>query len=363
MSFVDRIEARAYTVPTDAPESDGTFAWEATTIVVAEAFSGGARGLGWTYGPAALASLIEGELGGVVRGSDVLDVTRAWDAMVAAVRNMGPWGLAMYAVSAVDVALWDLKARLVGTSLSALLGRRRERVEIYGSGGFCSYDETRLRAQLGGWAEQGLARVKMKVGRDPDADPGRVAAARAAIGDGVGLMVDANGAWDPAQAVALAHRFARSGVEWLEEPVSSDDLDGLRQVRARVPPGVAVAAGEYATDAYTFSRLLGAVDVLQADVTRCGGVTGFLRAGELAAARGRPLSAHCAPNLSAHVMTAVPTARHIEYFHDHVRVESLLFDGALEPEQGTLVPDPDRHGHGLELRRADAERYAAPSGT
>jgi L-alanine-DL-glutamate epimerase-like enolase superfamily enzyme len=359
MSFVDRLEARAYTIPTDAPESDGTFAWDATTIVVAEAASGGARGLGWTYGPKALARLIDDELAGVVRGTDALAVAHAWDAMVGAIRNMGPWGLAMYAVSAVDLALWDLKARLLGVSLADALGRRRERVEIYGSGGFCSYDEAQLRGQLAGWAEQGLARVKMKVGRDPDADPARVAAARGAIGDAVELMVDANGAWDPPQAVAMAHRFAEHGVAWLEEPVSSDDLDGLRHVRGRVPPGVAVAAGEYATDAYTFGRLLGAVDVLQADVTRCGGATGFLRAAELAAACNRPLSAHCAPNLSAHVMAAAADARHIEYFHDHVRIESLLFDGVLEPDRGALVPDPDRPGHGLELRRRDAERYAA----
>jgi L-alanine-DL-glutamate epimerase-like enolase superfamily enzyme len=281
--------------------------------------------------------------------------------MVGAVRNMGPWGLAMYAVSAVDVALWDLKARLLDVSLSGLLGRRRDAVEIYGSGGFCSYDDDRLSEQLANWASQGLARVKMKVGRDADADPHRVAVARDAIGPDVELMVDANGAWSAQRAVEMAHRFGQQQIRWLEEPVSSDDLAGLRHVRARVPAGVAVAAGEYATDAYGFERLLdaGAVDVLQADVTRCGGVTGFLRAGALAAAHGTDLSAHCAPNLSAHVMAAVPRARHIEYFHDHVRIERMLFDGVLEPQRSVLVPDPARAGLGLELRRSDAERYAA----
>jgi L-alanine-DL-glutamate epimerase-like enolase superfamily enzyme len=267
----------------------------------------------------------------------------------------------MYAVSAVDVALWDLKARLLDVSMSGLLGRRRDAVEIYGSGGFCSYDDDRLHEQLAHWASQGLARVKMKVGRDPEADPHRVAVARDAIGPDVELMVDANGAWSAERAVEMAHRFAQQQIRWLEEPVSSDDLAGLRHVRARVPAGVAVAAGEYATDAYGFERLLDAeaVDVLQADVTRCGGVTGFLRAGALAAAHGTDLSAHCAPNLSAHVMAAVPRARHIEYFHDHVRIEGMLFDGVLEPQRSVLVPDPARVGLGLELRRSDAERYAA----
>ena len=343
----------AYTVPTDRPESDGTFAWEATTLVVVEAEAQGRTGLGWTYAPAAAGRLIADLLAPAIDAP--LEIAAAWAAMVAAVRNAGPWGLAMYAVAAVDIALWDLKARVLETSLSGLLGRRRDAVPIYGSGGFCSYSDRELAEQLGGWVEQGIPRVKMKVGRDPAADPRRVAAARAAVGDGVELMVDANGAYDTAQAVRLAHAF--EGVGWFEEPVSSDDRAGLRLVRERVPPGMAVAAGEYATDVFGFRALLGAVDVLQADVTRCGGITGFLRADALCAAHGTPLSAHCAPALSMHPMAAAQCARHIEWFHDHVRIESLLFDGAPDPVDGGVRPDPDAPGHGLTLKRADAERY------
>jgi L-alanine-DL-glutamate epimerase-like enolase superfamily enzyme len=336
-----KLDATAYTIPCDAPESDGTFEWDSTTIVIVRAD----EGLGYTYGPAVLADLIRGPLAAVVCEEPVA----AFDAMVAAIRNMGPWGLAMYAVSAVDVALWDRKARRLGVALSTLLGRRREAVPVYGSGGFCSYSDAQLTAQLGGWAREGFTRVKMKVGRDAADDPRRVGVARAAIGPDVELMVDANGAWDAAEAIAMAERFAEHDVRWFEEPVSSDDLDGLARVRARVPAGMAVAAGEYATDPYTFARIAGVVDVLQADVTRCGGVTGFLRSGVQ--------SAHCAPNLSAHVMTAVPHARHIEYFHDHVRIERMLFDGALEVVDSALRPDADRRGHGLALRVSEAEPY------
>jgi L-alanine-DL-glutamate epimerase-like enolase superfamily enzyme len=357
MTTVESLAVAAYTVPCDAPESDGTFEWDATTIVVVEVRSGSNTGIGYTYGPAALCALVDGTLSPAVRGRDVFDVGGTWSAMVRAVRNMGPWGLAMYAVSAVDVALWDLKARLLDVPLATLLGRRRESVETYGSGGFCTYEDARLRAQLHGWVADGFARVKIKVGRDDAADLHRVAVAREEIGPAVELMVDANGAWSPARAVAMAHRL--EGIGWLEEPVSSDDLDGLRHVRSRVPPGVSVAAGEYATDSFTFERLVDVVDVLQADVTRCGGITGFLRAGALAAAHNRDLSAHCAPNLSVHPMTAVERARHIEFFHDHARIEALLFDGALDPAGGTLVPDPQRAGHGLELRRSVAARYAS----
>jgi L-alanine-DL-glutamate epimerase-like enolase superfamily enzyme len=351
--------AGVYKVPTDQPESDGTFAWDATTLVVVEVSAGGATGLGYTYGPGAIAPLVDGMLAPVLQERDPLDVPGAWAAMVAAVRNTGPWGLSMYAVSAVDVALWDLKARLLGTSLVSLLGRARETVAIYGSGGFCSYDDAALTEQLGGWAARGIPRVKMKVGRDQADDPRRVGVARAAVGDGVELMVDANGACDTASAIGLAHAFAEHGVTWFEEPVSSDDVAGLRLVRSRMPAGMAVAAGEYATDAFGFRALVEAVDVLQADVTRCGGVTGFLQADALCVAHNRPLSAHCAPALAVHAMASAQRGRHIEYFHDHVRIEGMLFDGVPAPRGGELRPDPGAPGHGLTFKRSDAERYRA----
>jgi L-alanine-DL-glutamate epimerase-like enolase superfamily enzyme len=337
----------AFKVPTDAPESDGTFAWDATTLMVVEADGG----LGWTYAPAAAGELVRELLAPALEDPD--DVPACWAAMLGAIRNAGPWGLAMYALSAVDIALWDRKARRLGVSLAELLGRRRETVEVYGSGGFCTYSDERLREQLGGWVAQGIPRVKMKVGRR--ADEHRVAVARDAIGDAE-LMVDANGAWDVATAQRMADAFAAYGVRWLEEPVSSDDPDGLRRLRGRVP-GMAIAAGEYATSAFALRALLGSVDVLQADVTRCGGITGFMQADALCFAHGIPLSAHCAPALSAHPMAASQQGRHIEWFHDHVRIESRLFDGALEPAGGALRPDPGRPGHGMTLRREDAERF------
>jgi L-alanine-DL-glutamate epimerase-like enolase superfamily enzyme len=232
-------------------------------------------------------------------------------------------------------------------------------VPIYGSGGFCSYSLERLGEQLGDWVAEGIPRVKMKLGRDPEADPRRLDAAREAIGDDTELYVDANGAFAPKEALAWAHRYAGEwGVTWFEEPVSSADADGLRLVREQGPPGLDVAAGEYAFVPRDFVNLLGAVDCLQADPTRCGGVTGVLAAAGLAQAHQLDLSAHCAPQVSAHVFCGVPTLRHLEYFHDHVRIERLHFDGTLDPEGGALRPDPDRPGLGIELKRADAERWA-----
>jgi L-alanine-DL-glutamate epimerase-like enolase superfamily enzyme len=358
---VAALAVSAYTIPTDQPESDGTYAWTSTTLVVVEAHGGGRRGLGYTYAAHATGEFIRRELADAVLGLDAMGVPAAWDAMVRAVRNVGRPGIAATAISAVDTALWDLKARLLDVPLVTLLGAARARVPVYGSGGFTSYSLATLEEQLGGWASRGITRVKMKVGRQPDDDPGRVRAARNAIGKDVELFVDANGAYDRKQALAFAGIFADLGVVWFEEPVSSDDLEGLRLVRDRAPAGMDIAAGEYGYDPFYFRRMLdaGAVDVLQADVTRCLGVTGFLRAAALCDARSLPLSAHCAPALHLHVACAAPRVRHIEYFHDHARIEQMLFDGAVDPVDGALAPDLSRPGHGLELRHDAAARHAA----
>lgn len=366
MPRIQHVEASTITVPTDGPESDGTLAWEATTVVVVEARADGVSGLGYTYGDAAIARVVERSLAPVVGDRDALDVPAAWLAMVRAVRNDGRAGLAGMAVSAVDIALHDLRARLLGLPLFKALGAFRHVVPIYGSGGFCSYDDRRLAQQLGGWVADGIPRVKMKVGREPDRDAHRLRVAREAIGPDVELFVDANGAWDPRQAVDWTHRLAEQDVRHVEEPVSSDDLDGMRFVRDHAPPGVAIAAGEYCYDLYAVRTMLqaGAVDVQQVDVTRCGGITELVRAGALCEAHGVPLSAHCAPAISAHACCAVQRLAHLEYFHDHVRVEAAVFDGTLDPDGGVLEPDGAVAGHGLALRdgvvrRADEGRPTA----
>ena len=357
---IERIEVRAYRIPTDYPEADGTLAWDSTTMVLVTARAGGAWGLGYSYTHAAAAQLIQTKLTEVARGTSALAPPAAWQAMVGAVRNFGRQGLAASAIAAVDVALWDLKARLLDLPLVSLLGAYRDSIAVYGSGGFTSYPVDRLQAQLAGWVEQGIDKVKMKVGSEPRADLERVRAAREAIGPGAELFVDANGAYGRKQALAFAEKFAAHDVSWFEEPVSSDDLAGLRLMRDRAPPGMDIAAGEYGYDLHYFRRMLeaGAVDVLQPDVTRCLGVTGFMQAAALCRCCGMPLSAHTAPSIHAHLCCAAENARHIEYFHDHVRIEQMLFDGAQAPRDGQLRPDLSRPGLGLELREAEAERYA-----
>jgi len=359
---VREVTTAVYVIPTDAPEADGTLAWDATTMVAARVSAGGQQGIGWTYAAAAAQGVISDMLAGVVTGRSALDVPGANEAMTRAVRNVGRPGIAATAISAVDIALWDLKSRLLGCPLTGLLGQAHDSVPVYGSGGFTSYDDDQTREQLTGWVQKDrIPRVKIKIGEGwgtrEHRDLERIALAREVIGPDADLYVDANGGYTTGQAVRVAERMAEFGVSWFEEPVSSQDLAGLAAVRRQVLPDV--AAGEYSWSLADSARLIaaGAVDCLQLDVTRCGGITEFLRGSALAAAHNLQVSGHCAPNLHARVGVAVPNLRHVEYFHDHQRIERMLFDGALDPDGGTLSPDPGRPGLGLTLREPDADQY------
>lgn len=362
MQSIESVDVSAYSVPTDGPEADGTLSWDATTMVLVEVSCGDTIGIGWTYGPTACATMITDTLAAIVLGRSVLDVGGCFDAMVKATRNTTRAGVVGYAISAVDVALWDLKARLLDLPLYRLLGAVRDEVPVYGSGGFTTYDERQLRDQLTHWAiEQRIPRVKIKIGEswggNPARDIERMRQARTAIGANTELFVDANGGYGRKQAIRVMRAAADLDIGWFEEPVSSDDLDGLREVRDAVSADV--TAGEYGTDLYYFRRMCtaGAVDCLQADASRCGGITEWLRVAAVAASYGLQLSGHCAPHLHAHAAAAIPNLRHLEWFHDHVRIESMFFDGALDPAGGCVRPDPTAPGLGLTLRRADAEHY------
>ena len=359
--LVDTLQVGAYRVPTDAAEADGTMSWDATTIVLVQVGGAGLTGTGWTYAPAAAAALVREVLRPVVLGTEALDVPGTSQAMVRAVRNAGRPGLASYAISAVDVALWDLKARLLDLPLHRLLGVVHPRVPVYGSGGFTSYDQAQLDHQLDGWLEQSIPRVKIKIGESwgarTDRDLERIRHTRNVIGDDVELFVDANGGYSAKQAVRVARAAAACDVRWFEEPVASAAHAGLRQVRAAGDADA--AAGEYGPDLYYFRRLCrsGALDCLQVDASRCGGITEWLRAVAVAAAHGLDVSGHCAPHLHAAVAAATPNLRHLEWFHDHVRIESMFFDGTLDPQGGVLVPRDDAPGHGLTLREPDIAPY------
>lgn len=361
---LESLSVSTFTVPTDAPEADGTLEWDSTDVVLVEAHAGGRTGLGWTYAPAPCADLIRTVLEPAVCGSPVLDVPSGALAMHRAVRNMSRAGLVGYAIAAVDCALWDLKARLLGLSLASLLGRVREDVAVYGSGGFVSYSPAQLDQQLSRWTgEQRMGRVKIKIGHgatgvpDPAADRAWIRRARTVIGEDAELFVDANGAYQATEAIRLMRDVADSRVTWFEEPVSSDHPAQMARVRDALD--VDIAAGEYGTDLYYFQHMCasGAVDCLQVDVSRCGGITQWQRIAAVAAAHGLEVSGHCAPHLSAAVAASTPNFRHLEWFHDHVRIESMFFDGTLDPTHGQITPDIGAPGNGLVLRRSDVAEF------
>ncbi len=343
-SRIERATAGAYTIPTDQPEADGTSAWDSTTLVVVQVEADGVMGTGWTYGAAEIASLVEHTLAPILVGHAVCDTLGAWQSMAAALRNIGRRGLGAMALSALDNAQWDLKARLLDLPLSQLLGALRDSVPVYGSGGFTTYDEGQLTAQLGTWRAAGMTAVKIKIGESWGSrqarDLDRVEQTLRVVGPDVDVFVDANGGYTVGQAVRVGHLLDALGVTWFEEPVSSDDLDGLRTVRRATR--LDIAAGEYIDTLDAAQRLCRAhaVDCLQVDVTRCGGVTELLRIAAVAAAHHLQISGHCSPYQHAPVLAAVPNLRHLEYFHDHARIERMLFDGAPAVHEGLMPLQP-----------------------
>jgi L-alanine-DL-glutamate epimerase-like enolase superfamily enzyme len=356
---ITKTRISVYTVPTETPESDGTIKWNSTTMVLVEISGGDKTGIGYTYSNLAAAALINSQLKKIVEGQNCLDIPSLSRKMIAAIRNEGQCGIAMMAVSAVDNALWDLKAKLFEVPLCTLLGKVKKEILLYGSGGFTSYTDEQTAAQFEHWLSQGFTHFKMKVGREPAKDANRVKSARGAITEDAELFVDANGAYTTKQSLEKAQQFADYNVTWFEEPVTSDNLTGLHFIKEHAPANMNIAAGEYGYTLPYFNAMLNAdaVDVLQADATRCGGISNFLKAGAICEARHIPFSSHCAPSLHLHAALSLQSFYISEYFYDHARIESIFFDGAPEPKNGCLRPDLSRPGTGMEFKHRDAEKY------
>jgi L-alanine-DL-glutamate epimerase-like enolase superfamily enzyme len=356
---IQRLEVSAFTVPTDFSESDGTAKWNSTMLILVELGAGKISGLGYSYASESCVPLIREKLFSIVRGKNPFSLSALRNEMNSAVRNFGRHGIASSAIAAVEIALWDLKAKILDLPLVKLLGAVREKIPVYGSSGFTSYSEKQLCKQFENWVGEGISMVKMKIGREPDRDETRVKSARKAIGEKLKLFVDANGAFTPKQALNFAEKFSEQNVSWFEEPISSDDLNGLHFLRERAPAKIEIAAGEYNYDVWQAQKMLDAraVDVLQADATRCG-VTGFLQMANLCDAFQIPLSAHTAPALHVHLCCAANRAAHVEYFHDHVRIEQMFFDGTTtKHKNGFLQPDFSAPGLGLEFKRKNAAKF------
>jgi L-alanine-DL-glutamate epimerase-like enolase superfamily enzyme len=348
---LDRLDADLYRFPTPTPQTDATLGWDASTVVAVTAHAGDLTGLRWTYSTAAAATLVRDVLCSALSGRPVDNVAGAFEQMRRVCRNFGIRGVVMQAVSAVDIAVWNLKARVHGLVLPDVFGKVHEDVMVYGSGGSLRMTDAEMSAQLRHWLDLSCRAAKIKIGLDRGEDPARdlerIRLSRDTLPSDVDLMVDANGAYDRGRARRVGAALDEVGVTWFEEPVTSDDVAGLGELRNMLRCDV--AAGEYSAEPADSAALVGAVYCLQLDATRCGGYTGFVRAAALADAFQLPLSAHCAPAVHAPVAVATPRLRHKEYFADHERLEPMLLHGVPAIHDGRLRPNATI-GHGYTLR-------------
>jgi L-alanine-DL-glutamate epimerase-like enolase superfamily enzyme len=354
---VQRLDVSAFRVPTSR-YVNGSPASNETTVVIVEAEAGGVRGLGYVYADVETAKLIDSVLKRVILNKNAIQVVSAWGSMRNAIRTQA-WPVAgSIAIAAVDTCLWDLKARLLRIPLVNLFGVARAEIPVYGATED-QYPWPQLEVQLRDWAADGMPAVKILVGASPDEDLDIVEKASKIAGPNMQLFVDARGAYNSEQAIEKARAFRDLGVVWFEEPVPSNDLEGLRTLRQNKPARMDIAAGREGFDSAYFRKILenGAVDVLKVNATRCAGLTGFLQADSMCQGFKTELSSHAAPSLHAHLCCVAMNARNAEYLSEHARIEQMFFDGALRAGQGRLRPDLTRPGLGLELRVPDLERY------
>lgn len=311
-------------------------------------------GLAVGYGPPGAKAVVDEALAPVLVGQDPSVVGELWAEMMWVVRDFGRGGVALQALSAVDVALWDLKGRAEGQPVFRLLGELRPDVVVYGSGGFTSFSPEELVAEMRAFVDTGFGAVKMKVGKSfgtcEEEDVSRVQAVREAIGSETELYVDANGAYGVEQAIRMAERFAAHDVRLFEEPVPADDTGGLAAVRAASP--IPIATGEQEYEAAGLRRLaeVGAAEVLQPDILRIGGVTGWRRAAVVAADNGLQLMSHAAQLVSLQVGCATAGFAAAEYMAIQVEMDRLWYRDVPVPVGGRWTPLPDRPGMGLDLR-------------
>jgi L-alanine-DL-glutamate epimerase-like enolase superfamily enzyme len=345
------------TIPTPLPGDAGR-----AGLFVHVHTDAGITGLGIGTPHPAVRAVVESSLKPILLGEEPFAIERLWEAMFWRVRGYGRKGVAFCALSAVDIALWDLKAKALGLPLYRLLGTYTDRVPIYGSGGWTDFSEAELVAEQTGYIERlGVRSVKMKVAKDfgtaEREDLRRLAAVRKAVGDEIEILVDANNGYYAKQAIAMSKAFEDYNVRWFEEPVLADDIDGLAAVaRATTIP---VATGEHEYTKYGFKDLIarGGADIVQPDIGRVGGVTEWLKAAQLAAAFNLPVAPHAFQVVSLHVACATPNLRIVEYLGVSEEADLLWYTDFPRPVDGWWSPDPDRPGLGLELDPHAVERY------
>ena len=362
MATIESIRSDVYSVPLPIPLTDSTHgvmgSFELVTVRVRDA--DGAEGLGYTYavnsGGAAFHVMIEGYLAPVLVGRDADATEKLWQQMWWALHYAGRGGHATSAISAVDIALWDLKACRVGLPLWRLFGGYDPRVPVYAGGIDLELSVEELLAQADGFQEDGFRAIKMKVGRARlREDVERVRRMREHLGDDFPLMADANMKWSADEAIRAARALRELDLVWLEEPTIPDDVAG--HARIIRDGGVPIATGENLHTLYEFQHMIaaGAVTYPEPDVANIGGMTSFRKVCSLAEAHNLPVTSHGVHDLTVHPLAAAPNRTWMEahgFGLDRFMAEPLRI------ENGFAVA-PERPGHGVDLDFAALEAHRA----
>tara|TARA_Y100000590_G_scaffold33454_2_gene36656 strand:+ start:2043 stop:3146 length:1104 start_codon:yes stop_codon:yes gene_type:complete len=325
----------------------------------------GIEGLGIGEAPPGARAVVENGLRDILIGSDPFDIERLWSEMFWRINTYGRTGIALRALSAVDIGLWDLKAKALSQPLYKLLGGYTESILVYGSSGWTSFTEEELLSSLTKFVELGFVGVKMKVGKDfgnsEREDIDRVAAVRNSIGNDVALYVDANGAYRAKQAIYLAKEYENYQIGWFEEPVIADDIYGLAQVKNSIP--IPVATGENEFTRHGFKELMSrdAVDIVQPDVGRVGGVTEWMKIAQLADSFNLQVASHCLQFVHIHLACSTPNFKILESLDMDNTTGDIWYTEVPQVQMGKLSPFPDRPGLGLELDPYAMEKWSVQS--
>ena len=325
----------------------------------------GAEGLGFTYtvgktGGSAVLAMVLDDLVPILHGADPRNIEQLWDRMWWHLHYVGRGGIASFAISAVDIALWDLRAKLAEEPLWRLLGGQDPRAQVYAGGIDLELSLDELARQTEDNLNRGFRAIKMKVGRDNLADDvERVASMRRLLGPDIPLMVDANMHWSVEQAIRASHAFAEHDVYWLEEPTIPDDVEGHRRIQTegRLP----IATGENLHTIYEFQKIIagGGVSFPEPDVSNIGGITPWMKVAHLAEAHNLPVTSHGVHCLHVHLLAAVPNASFLEAhgfgLEEYIREPVEISDG--------YAVAPDRPGHGVEFDcdKLDVHRVTLPN--
>lgn len=345
-------------LPLKDPIADSTHTLKTIDWVLVDIFAegglvGSSHMLTFDYGRELLRGIIDYELKDVVVGMDATLISSVWQACWNRVEYIGQSGVAAWGIAAIDIALWDLLGKSLNCPVYKLLGAHQEQVPIYGSGGWLTYSLDQLLAEATSYVQQGFTAVKMKVGsHDVQHDAERVRAVREAIGPKIQLMVDANQAWTPRQAIEFSRKVQDCDLFWFEEPIQKDDHDGYRALSTAM--NIPVAAGEREYSLEAFRELLDqrALPIVQPDVLRLGGISRCLKLSHLAEAFNARIASHFYKEIDIHWMAAVNNGLFLEYFP---WLDPLLVH-PLEVKNG-MARVPDRPGLGIEFKREAIKEF------